>query len=318
MMDLRNLATGYALFHFQPIYLIYLLCALSRFRYYCIADSRDVTVKAMTKLKAKGAWSPMQRYTQGKLTIAGIFCVSKRAIGWVDVRFEDQTVIYIVTTPEFFDFLVETDYPVFSNPTKEPLKVRTKASPLEVLMRHGCYKNFYYFSLKIDIAHIEPLGKQSEVVQEIVTFYRQCNRCTCFISGVPNAGKSVTGYLVAKELGAKYCHSFNPLEPGDKLSTVISDASPSSDTPLVIVLEEADKMIEAVHQEKGRFNRDVPTMVHNKSTWCSFLDDMIFFNHVILIMTSNSSKEKLDSLEGATYLRQGRVHLSFDMPIPIN
>jgi hypothetical protein len=295
------------------------LCLVTPYRFYCIAESRDVMVQALTKLTAKGAWSPMQRVAQGKVTPAGGFVVRRTAMGWIEHRYEDQITIYVITTPEFFQYLVNTDYPIFTNPleVKAPHAVPSKKAPLEVLMRHGCYKNFYYAPLKIDVAHIEPIGAQLPATEAIVAFYRKNHRCACFISGVPNAGKSVTGYLVAKALGAKYCHSFNPLDPGDRLSTLITDANPCQDNPLVIVLEEADRMVQAIQTGKGRFNRDVPTMVHDKSTWCSFLDDFVFYNHTVLILTSNSTKEQLSGADGASCLREGRMHLFFHMPNPL-
>jgi hypothetical protein len=85
------------------------------------------------------------------------------------------------------------------------------------------------------------------------------------------------------------------------------------DTPLVVVLEEVDILIHNIHKQEVFHNKEIPTAVHNKTTWTSFLDDMFIYRKVILIMTSNTSKKELDQLDDA-YLREGRVHASFNMP----
>jgi hypothetical protein len=185
-------------------------------------------------------------------------------------------------------------------------------SRLEVFIRKGTYKNFYYTCLRLDISHINPIGDQTYIIHDIIDIYKQNGRATVFIDGVSYAGKSSIGYIVAKQLGGKYCHSFNPSDPGDQLSTLTSDVS-IEDAPLVIVLEEVDVMIQNIHAATLRPNKEIPTSVHNKATWSSFLDDMIFYKRVIMIMTSNTLKRELDELD-PSYLRKGRIHAAYSMP----
>ena len=61
---------------------------------------------------------------------------------------------------------------------------------------------------------------------------------------------------------------------------------------------------------------DIPTAVYNKSTWSNFLDDMIFYKNVILVLTSNTSKETIDSLDQA-YLRKGRINEYYTMNVSL-
>jgi ATP-dependent Clp protease ATP-binding subunit ClpA len=58
------------------------------------------------------------------------------------------------------------------------------------------------------------------------------------------------------------------------------------------------------------------TSVYNKTTFNSFLDDMVFHKNIILIMTSNTSKEKIDQID-PSYLRQGRVNTYYKMITPL-
>ena len=93
---------------------------------------------------------------------------------------------------------------------------------------------------------------------------------------------------------------------------MIVDAS-IEEAPLIIVLEEVDILINNIHESTVRQNKDVPTSVHDKTTWSSFLDDMIFYKRLIVIMTSNTSKESIDALD-TSYLREGRIHANYTMP----
>jgi len=86
--------------------------------------------------------------------------------------------------------------------------------------------------------------------------------------------------------------------------------------PAIIVLEEVDTIIKAIHTNTVKLNKEVPTSIYNKSTWATFLDDMIFYKNVILILTSNESKESIDSLDPA-YLRKGRIHATYSMNYPL-
>lgn len=180
-----------------------------------------------------------------------------------------------------------------------------------VYVRKGTYKNLYYTPIKMDLSHIYPLGDQAEILKGIVSVYKKLGRATIFLHGVTGAGKSSMGYLLAKELKGFYCHTFNPTDPGDQLSTLIVDVQ-RDDEPLILVMEEVDTMIQSIHKNKFQKHVEIPISVYNKSTWSSFLDDMIFYKKVILVMTSNTSKEDID-LWDESYLRDGRIHASYSM-----
>jgi hypothetical protein len=66
---------------------------------------------------------------------------------------------------------------------------------------------------------------------------------TFFIHGEPGTGKSLLTLLLAKQIGAHYCDTWKPTDPGDTLSQVYSTIAPDEETPLVLVLEECDKIL---------------------------------------------------------------------------
>ena len=81
---------------------------------------------------------------------------------------------------------------------------------------------------------------------------------------------------------------------------------------LVIVIEEVDRLIDAIH--RGTITAIKPHMleVRNKATFNTFLDDMYMYLNVILIMTSNTKVADIDAMD-PSYLRNGRVHLRLEM-----
>jgi len=200
---------------------------------------------------------------------------------------------------------------------KKTCSKKTSSEPtvIKKYNRHGRYKNFYYHSMDIDITHINPIGDQLAVRDDILQIFKKKGRATVFIHGITLAGKSSIGYLVAKSLKGHFCHSFNPTDPGDNFANLISEMTNSRDeesTPIVIVLEEANEMIKAAHTKTTLKVDGVPTPVRDKTSWCTFLDDMAFYKDVILILTSNEPKDDLDALDPA-YLNKGRIHGTFSM-----
>ena len=78
------------------------------------------------------------------------------------------------------------------------------------------------------------------------------------------------------------------------------------------MIEEVDVLIEQIHKNQITLHNEVQTAIYNKSTYNTFMDDMFFFKNVVLIMTSNTSKEKLSKLD-PSYLRKGRVDACYSM-----
>jgi hypothetical protein len=201
-------------------------------------------------------------------------------------------------------------------PTKE--KVHTK---INVFMRGGSYKSFYYSPLSLDVSHIKPINGQDKIMNEIIKIYNEKSRASVFIHGVSCAGKSSIGYLVAKAINGNFCHTFNPSEPGDNFSHMVREINSRNDDeplPLVIVIEEANEIIKNIYDKKNiKVHQEIPTPIHDKSSWCNFLDDMVFYKNVVLILTSNVSKQAIDDLDPA-FLRHGRINATFSMMKPID
>ena len=304
---------GYVACYMSPIYIMYFIGFFMRWQYYHILEDRETMNSILKKLKSEVVNTTV--YSVQNRTVLGGYFISFKCVGMVEISYETPKV-FIFCTHAFYENL--KDMPAvsiseFIKPKlKESLAQKNVNTKIDVYVRKGTYKNFYYNKLKFDLSHITPLGDQETILKDIIQIYETVGRATVFVEGVSNAGKSTLGFLLAKELEGAYCHTFNPTDPGDHLMTLTMEHM-FDDGPLILVLEEVDEMLKKLHQGFTPQSKEIPTLVHNKSTWSSFLDDMLFYKKVILILTSNTSKKELDSLDVA-YLREGRVHANYSMP----
>ena len=69
-------------------------------------------------------------------------------------------------------------------------------------------------------------------------------------------------------------------------------------------------MIKNIHKNEIPKHKHYPIPIRDKPTWNSFLDkiDYGLYPNLILIMTSNSKKRDIDSLD-TSYLREGRINI---------
>ena len=331
LLNYSQIVFGYAIMYLAPyvteLFLMFLY--FFQIRHYVIQEEREATRKIL-KFLEKETRSVSSKHLYGKELPCGYF-FGPHCIGYINKTrgYDSEDMIHILTTTAFYKRLTEKQVSIM-----KPLLVKDAAAaevpeegiqgaqgaqePLEkqsiqVYSRLGSYTNFYYRSVKLDVSHIQPIGAQIPIVKNIIDLYLTNGRATVFLHGVSCAGKSSVGYLVAKEVKGNFCHTFNPTDPGNAFSAMVQDTRENGDdAPLVVVLEEVDVILRAIHGNKVSLNPKVPTSVTNKGSWSTLLDDMIFYKNIIFILTSNESKEKLDALDPA-YLRKGRVDATYEM-----
>ena len=300
---------GYLIYYINPIQIFIMMCYFLNYKYYFIMEDKEKS-QQIIKMLSKDVFAWCTKIVNSKEIKSGFF-IGKKCIGYIDNMGYDDPKIHIITYFEYYKQITEHKHE-FISPIAHSIETKKETNKIDILVRTGIYKNFFYRTYKLDLTHLIPIGEQIPIIDQIINLYQEKGRATVFIEGVSHAGKSSIGYLVAKKLGGKYCHSFNPTDPGDQLSMLVLDAD-MDDTPLIIVLEEVDILLQNIHNQTVLHNKEIPTLVRNKTTWTSFLDDMFIYRKVILIMTSNTSKSEIDKLD-ISYLRQGRVHETFVMP----
>ena len=301
---------GYLIYYINPLQIFIMICYFFKYKYYFITEDKEKS-QQIIKLLSKDVAGCCTKIIHGKEVNSGIF-IGRNCIGFIDNIGYDDPKIHIITNFSYYKKITEPKEETIISPILHVLETKEETNKIEMLVRTGTYKNFFYRTYRLDLTHLTPIGDQISIIDQIVQMYQEKGRATIFIDGVSHAGKSSIGYLVAKKLGGKYCHSFNPTDPGDQISMLVLDAD-MDDNPLIVVLEEVDILLNNIHNQRVFHNKEIPISVYNKTTWTSFLDDMFIYRKVILIMTSNTSKTEIDKLDNA-YLRQGRVHASFVMP----
>ena len=158
---------------------------------------------------------------------------------------------------------------------------------------------------------------QQEIIDDMLkTVSGKASRSgTFFLYGDPGTGKSLLTLLLAKQLGAYYCDTWKPTDPGDDLSKVYSTISPEDNKPLVLVLEECDKLILNVIEGKIKPHIYIPIPMMDKSDWNSMLDkvtDLGFYPNLIFILTSNVTLDSICEVD-PSMLRAGRIDKAYHM-----
>jgi len=191
----------------------------------------------------------------------------------------------------------------------------------------SCYYSLSYTKVSKDISNryiIQEGTKQAYIVKDIVENYNKTNRdieinmkgkkrfSNVFIFGNPGSGKTVITMLVAHLLKASYCDEFDPTDPGDNLPNLLEYVEVSKDHPLVIVINESDVMIHKVHYNLIERHKNIPISVSNKTQMNKFREKIEFFPNILLIETSNVSKETIDTLD-PSYLREGRIDKVYNL-----
>lgn len=314
-----QLALGYCLYHVSNYLTDIILCGLQviGIRRYVIHGNNDKYPDLVKRLETD-TYNSSFIYRKSKIIKTGYF-VGNMCAGYYsnDPNFIDDEKITIITTPKYFEQLTaDTD----RSKVIHTFKVTHASIPTEqkslikVFLRNGPYRSFWYTPLTMDMTGMVPMGEQAPVVTQTVDIYNAKGRAVIFIHGVTGAGKSSVGYMVAKEIGANYTNTFRPTDPGDSFGNLLSElrSRDEMDTPLVIVLEEANLMIHAIHEGTIERHREIPVPISDKTNWVNFFDNLIFYRNIVVILTSNESKDALDALDPA-YLRKGRIDATFSM-----
>jgi hypothetical protein len=194
------------------------------------------------------------------------------------------------------------------------IKIVNNLMQLTILSRNGNYNHLFYIKRKHLIKQLVARSNQKNILGKIKDHYKKNLCTTVFIHGSPNSGKSSIGLLLAMELKASFCNSFNPTEPGDQLSMLYNRADPSEKNPFIVVIDEADVMLEKIHSCSIAPHKNIPILIRDKPGWNLFFDNINLgiYPYMILIMTSNKPDTYINEMDSC-YLRSGRVDLTFKM-----
>ena len=191
--------------------------------------------------------------------------------------------------------------------SEEPVVLSKKS--MTIYTRNGSFSNVYFRKRTVNMTSVNPRPDQTEIMDTICDHQKKRGHTVVFLHGPPGTGKSMIGLLLAERLGASYCNTLKPWQPGDTLADLYAEADPSSEKPLVVAMDEFDGALVAIHAGIPP-NKYIPITVGDKAGWNKFLDeiDRGMFPHLVLVLTSNRDPAFVRALD-PSYIREGRVDL---------
>ena len=189
-----------------------------------------------------------------------------------------------------------------------------KENQINYWYREGSYWNLQYKKRSF-IMDILPNENQEQMINEISTYYSEFNKGVFFIYGDPGKGKSTLLRLLGNHYKSHICKTFKMTDPNDTLEYLYRQVEPTKEKPLIILFDEIDTLIHSIHNNEIQKHKHFPIEVYNKTTYNTFFDNMNdnMYPYVILILTSNKSKEKITKETHSCYLREGRVNKYFHL-----
>jgi hypothetical protein len=182
---------------------------------------------------------------------------------------------------------------------------------IKLYTRTGNYFCIKYKSNNFVCTDFIPRYKQSDILSDVISYYKTNRRCALMITGEPGGGKTFMGILIAKALNGSMCKTYKPTEPGDNLRNLYDTVKPTYENPLVILIDEFDGIIDTIHKNEVKCHDNIPIEVRDKMSWNTLLDDinLNIYPFVIVILTSNLNKTTIINKYEQSYIRQGRIDL---------
>lgn len=190
--------------------------------------------------------------------------------------------------------------------------------------RSGNSFSYRYDNREISYPKLEPYENQKFIISETIRIMneKESKTSVVLLSGLPGTGKSTIATFLANKLLSQlidkldkvnYIDTFNPTTPGDDFGKIYRKISPTSNSPLIIVLEEIDIIINKIYNNIPD-HKYIPIQIQNKTGWNIWFDklDKGFYPHVYIIMTTNKSINYFDELD-KSYMRNNRVNLKAEL-----
>lgn len=269
----------------------FLLITIFKWQLYHIKDKEKVML-----LSSKIKHSSIKKDNQKPSGIFVYYCY----IG-IFVEKENSSEIYLLTSTKQYEELLK----------KKKDEKEEKKEEITLYERTGNFCWLEYSKRIFNVTKYNVRENQNLIINNIINLYNNKKFCTAFIYGLPGTGKSMIGILLAKAVKGSLVRTFNPSEPGDSIISLYNEVSPSEDNPLIIVFDEADIMIDKIHNNKIIQHQSIAIQIQDKTSWNRFFDDIDLglYPNIILILTSNISIDDIGIKYEKSYLRGNRVNI---------
>jgi hypothetical protein len=167
-----------------------------------------------------------------------------------------------------------------------------------------------YWKRTIPIKH-KPNKEQQGIIDNISDFYKNNDTCVALLCGSSGTGKSYIGFLLTLELNGILYNEYNPTK-NDNNFLLLTDGA-SKNTPNIVILDEIDVLFEKIKNVIA-LNENYEPFIYDKPTWNKFMDNIkLIYPFTIIILTSNLTKEEINSKYDESFIRKGRVDLFYEM-----
>lgn len=295
----------------------FLLVPLVGFRFYVLSEN-----KVMKLIKRLPKYSSITYNDDPEGWIVGW-----PFIGYIDhsrgSHGEESRRLYLFTTTTYYHNKIKEIDAMDSSSTTESTQVKEKPQWIDLYEREGCYAYIYYTKRTFDVQPFQSRPNQKAIIEEILTAYESHRHLVIVLHGEKGVGKSMIPLLLAKELTlrhpreenlVRFCDTHKPTDPGDHFNNLYQRADPTRDSPLIVVFEEFDGMIHAIHHQTITKHDAITTAIIDKASWNQFFDrmDRGYYPWTLLFLTTNHSPDTIHRMD-PSYLRKGRVDLVFEV-----
>lgn len=291
----------------------FILCPLVGFQFYKVSSQKlTKLLNKLPKVSSINNNDSMEGWIVGKWYI-GYILITRSSQG------EPTKELYLLCPKLWFENTCKEIETQDDKPSKE-----NKLIKINLWEREGNYFHLHYSKRNWDITRFESREHQSDIIKQIIDFYETNRYSVVLLHGEKGTGKSMIPMLLAKSLAEAnssnpqykvgFCDTFKPTDPGDSFVSLYNKTNPEKDSPLIVVLEEFDIMIQQIHYGKISNHKYIPTNITDKPSWNLFFDrfDRKYYPWTILVLTSNVSPGVIDSLD-PSYIREGRVNQTFEV-----
>ena len=232
-------------------------------------------------------------------------------------EYADNYDIWMIATTASFEALtreIVVALPLQAGSSTEGEEEGAEGAAMTVFERVGTFTHVWFKKRSITLPEVVPRPDQEVVLEAICEHQKKRRHTVVFLHGPPGSGKSMIGVMLARRLGAGYCNTLKPWQPGDTLADLYAEAEPSAEKPLVVAFDEFDGPLTAIHVGIPP-HKAVPISVGNKAGWNKLLDeiDRGMFPFLVLVLTSNRDPAFIRALD-PSYIREGRV----DLTLPVH
>lgn len=335
-----------------PMHIILYLLSLFNIRHYEIDNNEFVTE---FKNNFSGYYSNIIMTRRCMKTLPGGYFINKRCIGHINKSDNNESVHVLCHSSfieEIFNKIMkqkdidndndsdsdsDIDENIDSNDvdninSNKNRTTKNKKKTLTCVYNIGSsYDDKEYASVKITPRAQKPLIEQKNIINSILSLYKERNTLSVFISGSPGSGKTSVGGFVAMELNALYTYMYDPTEPGSNIYHFYRDYQhgyfdpnnfyggamfSTTERHLIILIDEIDVIISKIHTGIEKHER-LSCDIYNKQSYNNYMDHIYDLKNVIFIFTSNHTREYIDETYDPSYLREGRIDAYFTLDKPI-